>query len=63
MSISVLQTWERRRATVECKRGYRGTKWNKAFNRILRSWGGAGSNLNLGNYHSKYGIGVDVWSI
>lgn len=21
------------------------------------------SNPNLGNYHSKYGIGVDVWTI
>lgn len=36
---TVLQTWERRRTTVQCKRGYRRRKWNKAFNKFLRSWG------------------------
>lgn len=39
MSISILPACERRRARAQCKRGYRGRKWNKAFNRILRSWG------------------------
>lgn len=39
MSISILPACERRRARAQCKRGYRERKWNKAFNRILRSWG------------------------
>lgn len=65
-SISVLLTWERRRATVQCKRGY--IREGSGTRLLIGFWeGGLGevgrNNPNLDNYHSKYGIGVNVWSI